>query len=59
MKLETALTERSTGSRDRDVIRVDFSCNPVDITTALRRAFAEAATDRSDQDFEDLLRALN
>ena len=46
-------------ARDREIIRVDFADDRIGITAALRRAFAEAATDRSTHDFEQLLSELN
>lgn len=59
MSLETALTHTVSPTRDREVIRVDFTNDPLGIASALRRAFAAAANDRSDHDFEKLLSDLN
>ena len=44
---------------DRKVIRVDFPSANDGITAALRRAFAAAAGEPCDRDFEELLRRLN
>jgi len=60
MKLEqesVAALERN--SMDHRVIRVDVPPAHAGITTALRRAFAAAASEPSDRDFADLLRRLN
>ena len=59
MMMEAASTGHSTGTRDRDVIRVELPWDSQGIAAALRRAFAAAANDRSDHDFEELLRKLN
>jgi hypothetical protein len=44
---------------DRTVIRVDFPSANDGITAALKRAFAAAAGEPCDRDFEELLRRLN
>lgn len=44
---------------DRQVIRVDMPPEHAGITAALRRAFADAATDPAGRDFADLLRKLS
>ena len=59
MNMEFATRSRTPSSRDREVIRVDFADDRIGITAALRRAFAAAANDRSDHDFERLLSELN
>ncbi len=59
MRFETALTQSASLARDREVIRVDFDNDSLGIAAALRRAFAAAANDRSDHDFEKLLSELN
>ena len=59
MSMQAAYKDHETGSRDRDVIRVEFPSDGLGIADALRRAFSEAANDRSDHDFEELLRRLN
>ena len=59
MTSQAALTDYRNGSRDREPIRVDFDCDHMGIAAALRRAFTAAANDRSDYDFEELLRQLN
>ena len=58
MSMEAALTDHFAGSRDREPIRVEFPCDGHGIAAALRRAFTAAANDRSDHDFEELLRKL-
>lgn len=58
VNFEAAL-KNDTRSRDREVILVDFACDRMGIAAALRQAFAEAANDRCDHDFEELLRKLN
>jgi hypothetical protein len=59
MNTLAASTDHRNGSRDREPILVDFDCDHMGIAAALRRAFTAAAHDRSDHDFEELLRQLN
>ena len=44
---------------DREVIRVDFAHDKLGIAAALRQAFAAAAQDRSNHDFDKLLSELH
>jgi hypothetical protein len=44
---------------DRELIRVHFAQDKLGIAAALRQAFAAAANDRSDHDFDKLLSELN
>lgn len=44
---------------DRRIIRVDIPHAHAGITAALRRAFAAAADEPCDRDFDALIRALN
>lgn len=44
---------------DRRIIRVDIPPAHAGITAALRRAFAAAADEPCDRDFDELIRALN
>jgi len=43
---------------DRTLIRVDIPTDHAGITAALRRAFAQAAAEPCDRDFNELLRKL-
>jgi len=45
--------------RDRELIRIDFPNDRMGITAALRRAFCEAAGERSTHDFDKLLSELD
>ena len=44
---------------DRRIIRIDIAPTHAGIAAALRKAFAAAATDPSDRDFDEILRQLN
>ena len=59
MILQTASNDKAPPARDREVIRVVFADDRMGIATALRRAFHAAACERSDHDFDKLLRDLN
>jgi hypothetical protein len=59
MNMEFVPHSRIPSLRDREIIRVDFADDRIAITAAVRRAFAEAANDRSTHDFERLLSELN
>ena len=59
MTFEDALTKKSAASGDREPIRLQFAHDKMGIAAALRAAFAAAACDRSDHDFDQLLRQLN
>ena len=59
MMLEDALSPMPEPQRDREVIRVDCANDKMGIAAALRQAFAAAANDRSDHDFDQLLRDLH
>lgn len=59
MKFEPPKDSTETVDVDRKVIRVDFPSASDGITAALRRAFAAAAGEPCDRDFEELLRRLN
>ena len=59
MNFEAASHVDRAHPRDREPIIVDFPCDHLGIAAALRRAFAAAANDRSDHDFEELLSQLN
>lgn len=59
MTLAASINEPSPAGGDRDLIRVDFTDDRLGIAAALRKAFAAAACDRSDHDFDKLLSELN
>jgi len=59
MKSEPPEDSSETMDMDRKVIRVDFPSANDGITAALKRAFAAAAGEPCDRDFEELLRRLN
>jgi hypothetical protein len=59
MSFEAAFNRNPSPARDREVIRVDFARDNFGITAALRQAFAAAANDSCDRDFEKLLNELN
>ena len=58
MAPDHASTDTPKGG-DRESIRVHFAHDKLGIAAALREAFAAAAHDRSDHDFDKLLRELN
>ena len=59
MTFEDAFSEAPAPTGDREPIRLQFSQDKMGIAAALRAAFAAAANDRSDHDFEQLLNQLN
>jgi len=59
VNLATTLNDNRGNPRDREPILIDFACDHLGIAAALRRAFTAAANDRSDHDFDDLIRQLN
>ena len=59
MTFEDAISETSASTGDLEPIRLQFAHDKLGIAAALREAFAAAANDRSDHDFEQLLRQLN
>jgi len=59
MSFEAALNRNPSPARDREVIRVGFASDTMGIAAALRQAFAAAANDRSEHDFEKLLKELH
>ena len=59
MKFEPTKNSTEAVEVDRTVIRVDFPSASDGITAALRRAFAAAAGEPCNRDFEGLLRRLN
>ena len=59
MTYEDAFSEKPAASGDREPIRLRLSHDKMGIAAALREAFAAAACDRSDHDFDQLLRQLN
>lgn len=59
MCMEAARSHHPAPPRDREVIRVAYPDDHMGIAAALRRAFTEAANDRSKHDFDELLRQLN
>lgn len=59
MTLEDAFSKKSEATGDREPIRLQFAQDKMGIAAALREAFAAAANDRSDHDFDQLLRQLN
>ncbi len=59
MSIEAALYRTPFPARDREVIRVDFGPDNFGITAALRKAFAAAAHEPCDRDFEKILNELN
>jgi len=59
MRTQTAPLPTSASSRDRDLIRVAYPDDHMGITAALRRAFADAASERSAHDFDKILRDLH
>jgi hypothetical protein len=59
MNFEAAMTKTSTPIRDRELIRVDFAHDKLGIAAALRQAFAAAAQEPADIDFDKLLSELH
>jgi hypothetical protein len=59
MKSEPNLSAVTDVNMDRRIIRVDIPPAHAGITAALRRAFAAAADEPCDRDFDELIRALN
>ena len=63
MNLEAVLTKTTASARDpdrdREVIRVDFAHDKQGIAAALRHAFAVAAQEPCDIDFDRLLSELH
>ena len=59
MILQAAFDEFPALTRDREVIRVDFTNDKLGIAASLRRAFAAAAHDQCTHDFEKLLSELD
>ena len=59
MNVEYALTRDPAPARDREVIRVDFAQDKMGIAAALRQAFAVAAHEPCDIDFDRLLSELH
>jgi hypothetical protein len=59
MNPEAARFEKTEVARDREVIRIDFAHDKLGIAAALRQAFAAAANDQSNHDFDKLLSELH
>jgi hypothetical protein len=59
MSFEDAISETSAPTGDREPIRLQFAQDKMGIAAALRAAFAAAACDRSDRDFDELLNQLH
>jgi len=59
MSIQAASHPPMSSSRDREPIRIDFPDDRLGITAALRRAFCEAASERSTHDFDRLLSELD
>lgn len=59
MSTQTANPPSMPSLRDRELIRIDFPNDRMGITAALRRAFCEAAGERSTHDFDKLLSELD
>ena len=59
MNFEAAMTKTLLPIRDRELIRVDFANDKLGIAAALRQAFAAAAHEPTDIDFDKLLSDLH
>ena len=59
MILQAAPDHCPAPTRDREVIRVDFTNDRLGIAASLRQAFAAAAYEQSTHDFEKLLSELD
>jgi len=59
MSFDIASAQIPSPTRDREVIRVDFSNDRLGIAESLRQAFASASHDQCTRDFEKLLDELN
>jgi hypothetical protein len=59
MRIGAACHDEKSSTRDREPIRLDSASDFHGITSALRRAFSEAAAEPTTRDFEDLLHKLN
>ena len=59
MTFEVALARCPSLTRDRDIIRVDFSNDKLGIANSLRQAFAASAQEQCTYDFDELLAELD